>query len=104
MRLDPKPLRAVAAFFLCAAALTVAGCGHPASVEECNVIIEKTTELELHAQNVKDPAIIAERVAAVKTARGDELRKRCVGKRITDRAVACVQRAQTPKEVDACLQ
>ncbi len=80
------------------------GCGHPASAEECNAIIAKSAELELRAQNVTDPAVIAQRTQAVKTARGEELLKRCVGKRITERALSCVSHAASPKEVDACLE
>ncbi len=83
---------------------SIAGCGHPATAEECNAIIAKSAELELRAQNVTDPAVIAQRIEAVKTARGEELLKRCVGKRITERALACVGRAGSPKEVDACLE
>ncbi len=100
----PAPLRALAALSLCAGAFAASGCGHPASADECNAIIAKSAELELRAQNVTDPATIAQRTAAVKAARGEELLKRCVGKRITDRALACVARAQTPKEVDKCLE
>ena len=98
------PLRALAALFLCVGAFAASGCGHPASPDECNAIIAKSAELELRAQNVNDPATIAQRTAAVKAARGEELLKRCVGKRITDRALACVGSAQTPKEVDKCLE
>jgi hypothetical protein len=100
----PAKLRAFAALFLCAGAFASSGCGHPASPEECNAIIAKSAELELRAQNVSDPAIIAQRTEAVKAARGEELLKRCVGKRVTDRAIACVGRALTPKEVDWCLE
>lgn len=104
MRLVPKPLRAIAAVSLFVAALSASGCGHPASVEECNSIIEKSAELEMRAQNVNDPELIKQRTAAVKASRGEELLKRCVGKRITDRALACVKSAGSPKDVDACLQ
>ena len=93
-----------AAFVLALATSAVAGCGHPATTDECNTIIAKSAELELKAQNVSDPTIIAQRIEAVKQARGEELLKRCVGKRITDRAVLCVSKAQTPKEVDKCLE
>jgi len=96
--------RLVSLLFGLGGALGLAGCGHPATVDECNTIIAKSAELELRAQNVSDPAIIAQRIEAVKTARGDELLKRCVGKRITERAVACVAKAQTPVEVDKCLE
>lgn len=99
-----KVHRAAAAVCLVSAATALAACGHPATVDECNTIIAKSAELELRAQNVTDPAVIAQRTEAVKAARGEELLKKCVGKRITDSALACVSRAATPKEVDRCLQ
>jgi hypothetical protein len=89
---------------LSAVALGLAACGRPATADECNAIIAKSAELELRAQNVTDPAIIAQRIEAVKAARGEELLRHCVGKRITDRALACVARAASPKEVDECLE
>lgn len=97
-------LRVAGALALSGAAFWISGCGHPANAEECNAIIAKSAELELRAQNVTDPAVIAQRIEAVKTARGEELLKRCVGKRITERALACVGRATSPQEVDACLE
>lgn len=99
-----KVHRLVTAACLASAAVALAACGHPATEAECNTIIAKSAELELRAQNVTDPAVIAQRTEAVKAARGDELLKKCVGKRITDRALACVSRATTPEEVDKCLQ
>ena len=96
--------RPVIAALVAGAAVALAACGRPATVEDCNTIIAKSAELELRAQNVTDPAVIAQRTDAVKAARGEELLKKCVGKRITDAALACVSRASTPKEVDKCLQ
>lgn len=87
-----------------AVALLLVGCGHPASQEECRVIFDKSAELELRAQRVTDPALIEERVAAVRSARGDELIGKCVGRRITDSAMTCVKAAQTDDEMDRCLQ
>jgi hypothetical protein len=84
-------------------AVATTGCGHPATREECEAIFRRSAEIELQAQNVTDPKIIAERLDAVRAARGDELVKQCTGKRITSRALACVQAAQTATEVDRCL-
>jgi hypothetical protein len=99
-----KPRGTGAGALAALALLVLAGCGHPASVEECNTIIEKSAELELRAQNVTDPAVIAQRTDAVKSARGKELLGRCVGKRITNRALGCVEHAGSPKDVDRCLE
>lgn len=86
------------------AAPALAGCGHPATREECQAIFDKSAELELREQNVTDPAVIEERVAAVRAARGEELVGKCVGRRLTERAVACVARAESGEQVDRCLQ
>lgn len=106
VRTSPGPFRKTAGWcFAVAGALALlAGCGHPATVEECNQIIAKSAELELRAQRVTDPQIIAERTKAVEAARGDELRKKCVGKRITDSALRCVAQSTNPKEFDKCLE
>ena len=63
----------------------------------------RSAEIELRAQNVTDPKVIGERTLAVRKAKGEEFFARCVGKRITTRAVECVQKAATPAEVDQCL-
>jgi hypothetical protein len=89
---------------LLTATVALAGCGHPASREECTVIFDKSAELELHAQRVTDAKLVEERVAAVRAARGEELIGKCVGRRITDRAISCVKASQTDDEMDRCLQ
>jgi hypothetical protein len=80
------------------------GCGHPATREDCEAIFRRSVEIELRAQNVIDPKAIEERAASVRQARGQELIDRCVGRRITDRALACVRGATSPQEVDRCLE
>jgi hypothetical protein len=84
-------------------ALALVGCGHPASRAECEAILAKSAEIELRAQKVSDPKEIASRVAAAKSQKGDELVAGCVGRRITDRALACVRAADTAEQVDRCL-
>ncbi|MDC0685860.1 MULTISPECIES: hypothetical protein [Sorangium] len=84
--------------------LLLAGCGHPASRDECEAIFRRSAEIELRAQNVVDPKIVEERTAAVRDARGKELIDRCVGRRITDAAMVCVRQATTPEQVDKCLE
>lgn len=85
-------------------ALTCGGCGHPASPKECEEIFDKSAEIELRGQNINDPSIIAKRTAEARAARGDELIQRCVGRRITDKALTCVRGATTPEQIDRCLE
>jgi hypothetical protein len=79
------------------------GCGRPATRAECDAIFDKSAELELKAQNVTDPAEITKRTAAVRAARGEELVAKCVGRRITQRALECVRKAGSAEQVDRCL-
>jgi hypothetical protein len=97
----PRALRRVLA--ACILALAAAACTRPASREECELLIRKTAELELQRQNVTDPAQIEKRTAELVAARGDKLLDKCVGRRIHDRAIACIQKATSEQEIDACL-
>ena len=84
---------------------TLPGCGHPATREECEQILDKVVELELSTQNVKDPVTIAERKDKVRKERGEALLPKCVGKKITDAAMACVRGATTYDQInDVCLR
>jgi hypothetical protein len=93
------------AWLVAAAALPglLGGCGHPATLAECEELLARSAEIELRAQNIQDPKVIAERTAAFRQARGDELLGQCTGKRITDRAMRCVREAATVDAVYQCL-
>ncbi len=101
----PKILLVLTAFLVPWAA----GCGHPASEAECEVIVDRIVELELKAQKVTDPTEIAKRRSESLGIVGDrgraEVLQGCVGKRITDRALVCVREADNASEItDRCLQ
>jgi hypothetical protein len=85
-------------------ALGLLACGHPASAEECEEIFRMSAAIELKAQNVSDPAEIERRIAEARAAKGDALMKECVGKRITESAMACVRSAESAEQLDACLK
>src|SRR4051812_5494992 len=82
-------------------ALALAGCGHPATRAECDELFAKSAEIELRGQRIDDPARIVEMTAAARaTPKGAEFTTQCAGKRITDRALACVRKATTAQEFD----
>ncbi|HKQ69585.1 MAG TPA: hypothetical protein VJT73_09610 [Polyangiaceae bacterium] len=92
-----------------AVALSSSGCGHPASEAECETILERIVDLELKAQKVTDAAEIEKRRRESLGFTGDsgksEALQGCVGKHITDRALACVRGAETATEItEHCLQ
>ena len=95
--------RLISGLVATAAALLLAGCGHPASREECDELFAKTAEIELRTQRVTDPKQIAERTSAARAAEGDAFAARCVGKPITRRALECARRATTAEQLDRCL-
>jgi hypothetical protein len=85
-------------------ALVLAGCGHPATHEDCDEIFAKNAEIELReTQHVTDAKVIAERIAAARTVEGEAFTGRCMGKRITERALACVRKAASAEQLDRCL-
>lgn len=84
--------------------LLVTGCGRPATEEECRVILRRAAELQLKGQlDLSSEAVKAE-LDAIEASMKDAMMQKCVGKRITDGALACVKRAQSSKELlDECL-
>jgi hypothetical protein len=97
--------------FISALALTLlsTACGHPASEAECRIILERIVELELKSQKVNDPAEISKRRNESLGLSADggrsDLLDGCIGRHITDRALACVQSAETASDItEHCLQ
>ncbi len=91
------------------AGLALAGCGHPATEAECQTIVERIVLLELQAQKVTDPGEISKRRSESLGLAGDgnrsEVLQGCIGRHITDSALACVRRAESAQEItDRCLQ
>ena len=84
------------------AALT--GCRH-ATEQDCERILDRIVELELQEQGVTDPALVAKRKEETRAAKRDELIKACVGKRISERALACISEAKRADEItEKCLR
>jgi hypothetical protein len=83
----------------------LSGCGHPTTAQECDEILNKVVELELKKQNVHDPAVIEQRKAETRSARGAELQALCKGRKITNKAMACVRTADSFDKIDnECLR
>jgi len=103
------PFSLVRSALLFVAALGLASCGHPATEAECQTIVERIVDLELQAQRVTDPAEISKRrsesLGPVGEGNRSEVLQGCIGRHITDSALACVRRAETAQEItDRCLR
>jgi hypothetical protein len=86
-----------------ALAVCTVGC-HRATEADCDRIIDKLVELELKEQGINDPRTIELRREETRAKKREELIHSCVGKRVSQRSMDCIQRAQSSSEVtDKCL-
>ncbi len=84
-------------------ALGVAACGRPATQQDCELIIDRNVELQMKQMQITDSAAIEKRKSEIRQTMADQL-KGCVGKRVTDKMMACVKKAETADEIDQCLR
>jgi hypothetical protein len=79
-----------------------AGCGRPATVEDCNKVVEKNVEVQLKKGNITDPGDVEREKVRVKASLSDKIAQ-CPGRRITDGMMRCVDQAETSEQIDKCL-
>jgi|CZKU01.1.fsa_nt_gi hypothetical protein len=82
---------------------TLTGCGRRATQLDCQLIVDKSVELELRLTNQTSPDAIQKREEQVRGELQDEM-KSCEGRRVTEQTMACVHAATTAQELDACLR
>jgi hypothetical protein len=79
-------------------------CGHPATERECEEIVERIAVLELGAADAGRDTV-ADEVKNAKESFRKEMRKKCVGRRITDSAMECVRKATASRQIeDECFR
>lgn len=90
-------------FFIVAALLS--GCGRPATVEDCGVIVDRVARLQIQeSRPLTAPEVVEREVKTEKTLLKQRIEERCVGKRITEKTLKCVQSATTSSEiVETCF-
>lgn len=81
----------------------VAGCGRKATRADCEAVVDKNVEVKLKADGVTDPSLVSKRKEELRAELKDDIDK-CVGKRITDGMLSCVEGAETPEQIDKCLR
>jgi hypothetical protein len=85
----------------------LAGCGRPATPEECQEIVERVARLEAEKANPGRPERANEEVQKAKSdpLLRERSSKECVGHPITDQALACIRNAKTAEELlHQCLR
>jgi hypothetical protein len=88
---------------LAIASFPVMGCGRRATPEDCQLIVDRSVELQAKEADENDPATLQEREKRIRAALGPEITE-CESRRVTDRTMACVQAAKSSKELETCLR
>lgn len=105
MLFAPTSLRALARALPAVAIVLLGACGHAATPQECEEILDKVVELELRGQYVNDPATLEQRKKAAREAKAKDLLPKCTGRKITNEAMACIRGAQSYDDIDnRCLR
>jgi hypothetical protein len=97
-------LWAAAPIGIVAALIGAVACGHPATERECEEIVERIAVLELGNIDAGQ-SFVAEEVRNAKESFRKEMRKKCVGRRITNAAMECVRKAKASRQIeDECFR
>lgn len=101
--MPPSAVSFLSAFVLVLSG-TLAGCGRPATEDECRTILRRAAELQLKERLSTTQKVLEEELGAIEKSMEDVMMKECVGKRITQKAMACVKQARSSKQLlDECL-
>jgi hypothetical protein len=84
-------------------AVTLAACGRKATAADCQLILDRSVELQMRELDKSDPEATAKRQAVLRQELEGEM-KDCVGRRITDPMMACVRSATTTTELERCVR
>lgn len=85
------------------ATLPALGCGRRATPADCQLIVDKSVDLQLKDMDETDAAAIKASEAKIRAALEDQI-KECESRRVTDKTIACVRDAKTRGELDECLR
>lgn len=77
----------------------VAGCGHPASEQECEEIVERVARLEAEQAHAGTDTVASE-VKLAKESFKKDMSRRCVGRRVTTAAMNCVRQAKSADQIE----
>ncbi len=84
-------------------ASTATACGRRATEADCQLIVNKSFELEMQQSTGTDMPTIRKREAEVRPEL-DEKIATCESRRVTERTMVCVRAATTMGEIDKCLR
>lgn len=103
LRVTPPMRRALSAIFVVGIAVSVTACGRKATRADCEKFFDKNVEVKMKEEGNVDAPAIAKRQAELRNDRKEDI-DQCVGRRITDGMLKCVDGAQTAQDIDKCLR
>lgn len=91
-------------FWLVGCLTLLAGCGRPATEQECDEIVTRASTLQYAASDKSDGAVDPARIETIRARVRSAMHKNCVGKRITTEAMACIRSAKSTNQIlEECL-
>jgi small lipoprotein (TIGR04454 family) len=100
----PMPRSRLAPIFALLLLAALVACGRRATEADCQLIVERSVELQAKEKN-KNPDEIAKEKEIIRGALQDKMMKKCVGNwGMTDKMMTCVQNARTSDALDRCMQ
>ena len=85
------------------AAAVVGGCGRRATESDCQLIVNKSVELQMKEMSLTNASAVAKREEQVRAELQGEIES-CEGRRVSSKTMACVQAATSSQELDRCLR
>jgi hypothetical protein len=83
----------------CVALLLTFGCGRPATVSDCERIISRVAELELKEVDISDQAVVKSQIEGTQAAFRERMMSDCVGRRLRQSSLDCINNATTANQV-----
>jgi hypothetical protein len=79
-------------------------CGRHATHDDCELIVDRSVELQMRGASENDAQAIARREAEVRAELGEEINTCERDRRVTDKMMTCVRSAATAGELETCLR
>jgi hypothetical protein len=96
-------MKRMSALLLVGVAVVLAGCGRKATEADCAAIVDRNVEVQMRKMNITDEQTIAKKQQEIRNQFAESM-KGCVGRRITDKMMACVKEAPTVEAIDECMR
>jgi hypothetical protein len=84
-------------------AAAVTGCGRKATEADCQLIVDRSVELQMKEMEKSEREAIEKRQVQLRKELQGEM-KDCVGRRVTDKMMACVRAAQSSGDLEKCVK